>query len=63
MYWTSQYFLSLSLSLQPVGQALLYTLQTELKEKFTEEVQTAWVTLYTIVQQLMTLGMTEGIDA
>ena len=50
-------------SLQPVGEALIYALQTGLKEKFTDEVKTAWVTLYTVVQQLMTLGMNEGIDA
>ena len=49
--------------LQPVGQALIYALQIGLKEKFTDEVKTAWVTLYTVVQHLMTLGMNEGIDA
>ena len=55
---------SLSLYLlQPVGQALIYALQIGLKEKFTDEVKTAWVTLYTVVQHLMTLGMNEGIDA
>ena len=54
---------SLFLPLQPVGQALIYTLQTGLGDKFTEEVKEAWLKLYAVVQQLMTLGMTEGIDA
>lgn len=50
-------------SFAPVGQALIYTLQTGLGDKFTEEVKAAWLKLYAVVQQLMTLGMTEGIDA
>ena len=48
---------------QPVGQALIYTLETGLQEKFTEKVKDAWITLYTIVQHFMTLGMEEGLDA
>lgn len=46
-----------------MGEALVYTLGQGLQEKFTEEVQTAWITLYTVVQHFMTKGMNEGLDA
>ena len=48
--------------LQPVGQALIYTLGQGLKEHFTDEVKSAWVVLYTIVQHNMELGMKEGLN-
>ena len=56
----SVYFLLFTL--QPVGQALIYTLQKGLEEKFNDEVKEAWVTLYGIVQKFMTQGMQEGVD-
>lgn len=49
------------LFMQPVGQALIFTLSKGLEDKFTKEVETAWVTLYTTVQHFMSLGMAEGL--
>ena len=45
-----------------MGAALLYTLETGLGELFTAEVKTAWVTLYSVVQECMQKGMEEGLD-
>jgi len=51
------------LTLQPVGEALIYTLEMGLKDKFTDEVKEAWVTLYGVVEKFMTQGMQEGLGA
>ena len=48
---------------QPVGQALIYALGVACGDKFTPEVQDAWVALYTAVQYYMTKGMEEGLEA
>ena len=47
---------------QPVGQALVYSLQTGLQDKFTPEVKEGWLTLYAVVQHFMTLGMEGGLE-
>ena len=36
-----------------VGEALLWTLESGLKEKWTQEVEEAWVTVYTILSEAM----------
>ncbi len=54
---------TLYVEMQPVGEALIYTLETGLKEKFTVEVKEAWVALYKAVQMNMTQGMEEGVSA
>lgn len=45
-----------------MGAALVYTLQTGLGDLFTEEVKTAWLTLYTVVENCMKRGMTDGLE-
>jgi len=46
-----------------VGSALIWTLESALKEKFTPEIKEAWLSLYKVVQSLMEQGMEEGITA
>jgi len=45
---------------EPVGQALIATLRQTLDEKFTPEVELAWVNVYTAASQLMQLGLSQG---
>lgn len=63
MYVHIQPNIMYNIHMQPVGQALIYALSKACKEKFTTEVQDAWLALYSVVQYYMTLGMTEGLDA
>ena len=46
-----------------VGEALLWTLQIGLKEKFTPEVKEAWTTAYTLLSEVMQLGALESQSA
>ncbi len=39
---------------KPVGEALIYTLETGLGDDFTPEVKEAWVTTYVTLQKVMT---------
>ena len=39
---------------KPVGEALIYTLETGLGDDFTPEVKDAWVTTYVTLQKVMT---------
>ena len=52
-----------TLSFQPVGEALVFALESVVKDKFTSEVKEAWITLYSIVKHFMSLGMDDGLDA
>ena len=55
-------FLSLAI-FQPVGAALLNTLDKGLGEKFTSEVREAWTAVYGIVADTMKAGAKELLDA
>ena len=47
---------------QPVGAALLGTLDEGLGEKFTSEVKEAWTVVYGIVADTMKAGLKEVIE-
>ena len=47
---------------QPVGAALLGTLDEGLGEKFTSEVKEAWTVVYGIVADTMKAGLKEAIE-
>lgn len=47
---------------QPVGAALLDTLDKGLAEKFTSEVKEAWTVVYGIVADTMKAGLKEALE-
>jgi hemoglobin-like flavoprotein len=44
---------------KPVGEALIWTLEKGLGDKFTPEVKTAWVTVYQTLESVMTAAAAE----
>lgn len=46
---------------QPVGEALLWTLEQGLGEAFTEEVKEAWATVYGIIAETAIVGAHEAL--
>lgn len=45
---------------EPVGQALIATLKQTLDEKFTPDVELAWINVYMAASQLMQQGLSQG---
>jgi hemoglobin-like flavoprotein len=48
---------------QTVGEALLWTLEQGLKERFTEEVRLAWVAAYEMLAQVMSEAAAKSVAA
>ena len=55
-------FFFLIIFFQPVGAALLYTLDKGLGGKFTSEVKEAWTIVYGIVADTMKAGLKEVLE-
>ena len=56
------FFMFFLLLFQPVGAALLDTLEKGLGEKFTAEVKEAWTIVYGIVTDTMKAGLREALE-